>query len=968
MEEKAVELFGILLRTLIRRWTKDSKVDGQNLIDLEQITQKWGLSIWEAKKLNLSIDSFVMEIAQNFMKKVDGEIDSDERKAVIIGQILHDVKCININEQMVIYEFDKPDNLRISIMEICKEERYTWSEKEEAIYSDCVRYISKVCIDFISKLPSFTPEALKVIIQRQNEYLEEIRKIEKELQNMETLIKGIEVTYRDFEKQYRETIIGRYSKVELMGSGISERNVRKYNISSAYVELNCFNKEGDREVVIELAEVFNNENNIWIGGEAGSGKTTFLRWVAICSAKNDYERILNIRGTIPIVIELRRVKNWPLNLQVMVNEFSESFGVSCPNGWLADILKNNRALILIDGLDEIAENRRENTYEFIENLIEKYPKIKTLVTARNSVKNQLNCYSKRYEIIPMKIENIKRFIFYWHRSVLHSDAIVEDGEIRSLQNNLISKITSSSPLKLLARNPLLCAMICALHYVNNQHLPENKMDLYESCCKMLIDARDAERKVQNNTNTYEYIQQLDYSKKKYVLEELAYWMLRNGNALERKPIVVDFLEKLLNHTNIVSTGEKKDGTAECLLDYFIARSGIIREPEEGMIDFIHKTFMEYLAVKSICRNCDWNTMVEQACNINWKETIIMCFSEMGKDQVSQVLTRLVNMGKKKGDDRYVFMASLGASNTLFSDLRIKNEIDRQISKMIPPQKDEIIEIAEAGNYLLPFLSDSEKYSDQDRDACLSLLGYLGTEEIIPDVITYIQGKAGEGIKQYALEIMTEYEVAVHSEYGVKEQLLDILLKSINSKYLATYELLFNMIGEMKIGEKDKKTLKKIRELELLCGVDSDNLYYGNFDFYKYFANIEYLHMKGDICNIDFIKHYYNLKVLILESQFDLSEIVEQLGKMESLSYVERLVIKAGSLNYFCQGDLRNMPNLKYLEISCLDKQLEIDLGSLEYVKNLEIINFEVDCYLASEIEMQKPIWEKRLKNLQVYIK
>ena len=67
MEEKAVELFGILLRTLIRRWTKDSKVDGQNLIDLEQITQKWGLSIWEAKKLNLSIDSFVMEIAQNFM-------------------------------------------------------------------------------------------------------------------------------------------------------------------------------------------------------------------------------------------------------------------------------------------------------------------------------------------------------------------------------------------------------------------------------------------------------------------------------------------------------------------------------------------------------------------------------------------------------------------------------------------------------------------------------------------------------------------------------------------------------------------------------------------------------------------------------------------------------------------------------------------------------------------------------------
>ena len=36
-------------------------------------------------------------------------------------------------------------------------------------------------------------------------------------------------------------------------------------------------------------QVFSYNNVVWIKGEAGSGKTTFLQWIAVCAAKNEYQ-------------------------------------------------------------------------------------------------------------------------------------------------------------------------------------------------------------------------------------------------------------------------------------------------------------------------------------------------------------------------------------------------------------------------------------------------------------------------------------------------------------------------------------------------------------------------------------------------------------------------------------------------------------------------------------------------------
>lgn len=300
MERKVIELISMIFRMLIRNWAKDNTVLSQNLIDFGQMAQACGLQMWDSMQFNYTMQSYIADIAKHFFEDI--EIESNERKEEIVNEIIKDVEKVNISEETVALEFFKPDVLKTEILKNGQEMVKLWSDKERGLYENCVSYVAKACVEFVLKWPGFTPKALTVVIERQMEYQKYLQKILSEIHNMKNLYKSTEVTYRDFENKYRETILERYGKVELIGAGINNRKIKKYNITSAYVELNCLDYEDE----IEISQVLKDSNVVWIRGEAGSGKTTFLKWVAICSAGNDYKKVENIRGTLPIVIEVRR--------------------------------------------------------------------------------------------------------------------------------------------------------------------------------------------------------------------------------------------------------------------------------------------------------------------------------------------------------------------------------------------------------------------------------------------------------------------------------------------------------------------------------------------------------------------------------------------------------------------------------------------------------------------------------------
>lgn len=964
MDKMIFETISAAFRMILRHWIKRGGDFEANIMDIENLVQQFGLTLLEARRFDRTINSFIDKWVEEFIGEFGSKIENNNRREEIINQLLKDIESVNIDERKLILEMPKTENLYNLIIKQSEKERQLWSVDEISIYTNCARYISKVATEFVIKLPNFSSEALKVVVQRQEEFSYYLHKILQNIHTMTNLIRNTEdEKYQEYERIYRNSIIEKYSKVELIGSGINNaRSITRYDLSSAYVELSCTNKSEYKEE-IALSQVFADNNIVWIKGEAGTGKTTFLQWVAVCAAKNDYIKIDNIKDVIPIVIILRNAQI--INLEDAVNRITEEYGNKCPNGWISNLLKKNRVILLFDGIDETNQIIRKEVYDFIERTSKRYPQIKMLLTARNSVRDHLNCHTVEYEIMPMKIKNIKKFITYWHISVLRKDAIVADQEIDRIQFNLKKKIVDTPSLKVLAKNPLLCAMICALNYLNNEQLPEEKIELYEKCCEMLIEERDKQRKI--SQDNYRNLPTLNYRNKRRILEEIAYWMMNSNVSSANKRLVIQFLKNLLENTTIL-LDDKVEYDAEDLLNYLIDRSGIIREPEDGVIDFIHKTFMEFLTVNPLCRNCAWYILIREACNTNWKETIIMCFQEMGQNNIEYVLGELVKKSKIEGDGRYALIAALGASNALlFSNSQIKKEIDLIIKEMIPPKQRDITEISQAGLYLLPFLNNSIKYSDAERKCCLDLLARIGMGDIIPVVLSYIESNGNISIKIYALNLLSEFDNVLLEEYNIKEQLLKILLDSINGDSLTICKCMTDIIGSIELKDKDIKKMEKVKSLYLICEETEESKYIWETEIFKYFNVCKEVVLSGIIPDAYFLSQFTHLNKLMIKAKGDISEVVHNLQNMKNLRSINSLYIEAEQLHYIHEQDLSNMKVIEILELHCLDKQLHFDINNFDFLPKLKKVILEVNDFVAVDIGPRIPIWKGKNCDLEIVI-
>lgn len=969
MERKIVEVIGIFFRILLRYWAKDSEnrhFSVSDFADIEQFAEKCGLSFLEAKKFNRTVESFIDAVAKEFIYEIESQVKDKERKKAILDQIREDIQKINLDEKMLIASIHNSNEMSMKIMEQSKRERELWSETEIGLYSNCVKYISKMGIDFVAKFPDFSSSALSIIIQRQEEYFEELQSILSDIYFMTCALKGAEDDYYEFESMYREKVIDKYGKVELIGAKIQDRHIRKYDIMSAYVELNCIEDRTMKE--IELSNVFDTSNVIWIKGDAGAGKTTFLQWVAICSAKGEYTAIKNIENTIPIVIGLRNI-DWPFNLSNIIDKVTASEGVGCPKGWVQKLLAKQEAILLFDGFDEISITKREDIYTYIEELTKKYPKIKILLTARNSVRDNIECTKTCYEIVPMKMERIKEFVEYWHKSVLRHNAIESDEEINDLKNNLICKIVENPSLKDLAKNPLLCALLCALNYINNKQLPENKMQLFEQCCEMLMDARDSQRNI--DVSIYNNVPKLDYRTKRRILDEIAFRMLKNGVSSENRSTVEEFLHHLLEDTNIIPNHHERYDVGN-VLNFLIERSGIIREPEEGVISFIHKTFMEFLAVKAICRNCDWDILVKEACNVNWRETIIMCFDEMGNSNIDYVLKNLVEKAKMENDDRYILMSSLCVSNTKFFCSPIKKEIDKKINEMIPPSDEKIEEMAELGSYLLSFLKNSSQYTTKERYNCLITLANIDAKEKIPVILSYIKFYSDTSdiyISKFATELLLKCEEVDLDEYNTKGHLARVMMEYIytGNELLACDAQLY-LLNDYHMTEHEANAIRQIKKMVVLCQ-DSKIPVTLETNIGEYFEMCETVCLVGDTNNFSFIKEFKTIKNLEIKSKIDFSTLTCELQELRNLRSVATLYIDTDQHEiYFISRVSESMKNLKLIEIYSTNQNLSLAFDTFDNFAKLDRVVFIVNTLLAKEIEKNRDALRGNNRTLEICVR
>lgn len=335
-------------------------------------------------------------------------------------------------------------------------------------------------------------------------------------------------------------------------------------------------------------------------GAPGSGKTTLMRYLTLMYAyRKPRDLHPHAPQWIPALLYLREVYSQILQnneisladlLTSWVQNLQKTDPLKPPTGWFAKQLRRNRCLVLLDGLDEVAdETQRQQISRWVDQQMKEYPETPFILTSRplGYEKAQLAEPVTVLEVEPLDDEQIKQFIQNWY---LNAEAKSYNGvdlgvreEARQQANRLIGEIQKQSALQELARNPLLLTMIATVHR-RRATLPLNRLELYREICQVLLEKR---QRAKGMTDV------LTADQKQLVLQPLALDLTQRETLRFTPEEVYPLLGTVLN------TLPGKPLSPEQFLKQLREVDALIAKEEEDVYEFAHRSFQEYLTATEI---------------------------------------------------------------------------------------------------------------------------------------------------------------------------------------------------------------------------------------------------------------------------------------------------------------------------------------------------------------------------------
>lgn len=651
------------------------------------------------------------------------------------------------------------------------------------ILSDCCAYV----VDISNTLPGFEVGAFAVVLSRQSEIL---RQIDELFDRVPMRPKGRGVEF--FESAYRRLVAKQLDQVELFGVTVSEK-VRSYALSTAYVSLKI-NLSSARNSLIDersadmsdlkhdtiasgshtmlIEEALGAARRIFLRGEAGSGKTTLLQWLAVRSSSGDFrDHLSSWNDSIPFFIRLRRYSGKDLpRPEEFLHGVGRHVSDQMPMGWIHEMLNSGRALVLIDGVDELPDVQRNSARSWLRELVQSYPDARYVITSRPAAAPELWLQTEDFnvlEIQSMSLADIEAFVSHWHSAFYQN--VVEGTEldrIKSCEQQLLESIRSRRHLRMLATSPLLTALLCALHLDRRMQLPRDRMELYSVALEMLLERRDVEREI----NTSEV--SMSRTDKTIILEDIAYWLIRNGWSDATVDRVLDRLTDKLSYMHRVNAN------AEQVLQFLLDRSGLLRTPVEGRIDFVHKTFQEFLAARAAIGSDDIGVLVQNANNDQWREVVLMAAGHAQVRQREELLTRILERAKRDGDNRHVLQAlAVGClQNSPELSLELSEKLQRVTSRLLPPKSlTEASALANAGDLALELLSARSGYTTREAVATIRMASIIGGDHAM-SIIARCAHKPGSVVRNELHRAWLRFDAEVYAR--------DILGKYSDTSYIS----------------------------------------------------------------------------------------------------------------------------------------------------------------------------------------
>lgn len=618
--------------------------------------------------------------------------------------------------------------LRLASQTLCLD----FSERQQSVFDRALNQIATELVNRAAELPSFALSSTGEVLRRLGLLLEK-------LDPLHHYLAGVDAITRDFEMHYRAAIARQLDRMELFGITVSEEASRRYPLSLAYVRLNVIEDGRNESGLSRPAEdVIPGSLRLLIRGAAGSGKTTLLHWLAVRAACGDFSGgMASWNGTVPFFIRLRSfVKlggSEPLALpspSQFPDQIASAVKGMMPPAWVERQLTNGRGLVLIDGVDEVPQGFQRQVRDWILELTATYPQSRFVVSSRPDLSIGWLDKGSFSELVIARLGLDEAFLLIdrWHEAVaterLSPDPTFQEKRDlleaeKANAERLKAELRRNDPLRRLTDTPVLCAMICALSRDRHGILPSSRVGLYRACCEALLHRREAEREIPLPL----HLASLELEQKQALLEELAYWMMRNDLSEAPTADVDDYLENRLlrfphHHPDLSGTEVRR---------LFVKRTGLLREQAEGVVDFPHKTIMEFLAARAIVEVNDIRSLLQRANQQGWRETVKLAAGLARGPRAHELVLGLIKRGDQLHQEwadraRLHLLAAECVELSVDIDPTLAAEARSRLKALIPPRNGEAARaLAVVGSAIVPHLSPRAEYDETTAAACVLTL-------------------------------------------------------------------------------------------------------------------------------------------------------------------------------------------------------------------------------------------------------
>ena len=551
------------------------------------------------------------------------------------------------------------------------------------------------------------------------------------------------------ERAHRREVERRYGKIEIRGLQLSARVYQDLDI--AYVPLHVEDrseveprggpkkaagkkaKNGaakvEADAMMEMVRALDwprvpatralgkHPRLLLIGGP-GSGKSTLLAHIATHAAQGTLAAEVGwAAAPVPFVVLVRSLHELPATVETLAS------AAGAEPWFLEAALREGRALLLVDGLDEARSELAGGILPALTAMLDAYPSTRVLATTRpvaaSGEDEPIPAGFAGVRLLPMTVSEVHGFINSWCLAAelsLGKARAQAEADASGAADDLKRRVRLRGAIEKLAQTPLLCSVLCVVHRFLGESLPERRIALYEAMTNVLLYEWDRAKFPEGAA-----IGRLDAPAKRALLGRVARSMHEARAAeMPEEELVRRFREHLPHLGRLAEE-------APAIVAEIRDRSGMLVERTPGSFAFSHLTFQEFLAAQEMVKDRAYDLLLGHYKDKWWHEVIVLAAGFPSSDAARLVRGLLDVDGEEVAGG--TMLAAQCAETAVELPAPLRGEIERRLMKLVPPKrKQDYDRLKKIGDVAGPaLLRGLEKADTEGKATILFALGLMGYE-------------------------------------------------------------------------------------------------------------------------------------------------------------------------------------------------------------------------------------------------